>query len=221
MVTIFAGNKDQRVAANYTREEVGKYLDRMIPLSITTTKPMQLVRRPDILEGAEYQNKKGSLLSQFGRGHYLRKKADLVLALLGRVYQTPQEGQGSDSFFFDGGDLADAEAQIWEARKGSGFDGDQFLNEMWFRITAKPFEDFWRLTVDYLQVYEAEVFEHTEGWPTRDKAGEGQKRDQATIEDKLRRKQDYEAWLKEKRKKARQKREAVSRKPAKKKGKKR
>jgi hypothetical protein len=200
---------------------VGGLMDTLRPrrvvtvtrVPVTTTTPASTRRLPNVMTNEEYL---GHGLSHFRRGRYLRKKADLVLALLGEVTQAPQAGQEEATFVRGLLNLKEMEdAEIWPARKGVGFGGDAFLNEMWLRIVMYPKEDAWQIRVTYLQVYEAEQLSHTVGWPTRAGVKKHAVRSQATIDEILRRKMEYEAWKKAKRKKAALKRKLVSRQPAK------
>lgn len=184
-----------------TYKTVAEVIDRDEEETYTETIPAQ--RLPDALTEEEYL---GRLLSSFPRGQYLRKKADLVLALLGEVRQIPQDGVDEGSFRVTASSLYDAEnAQIWPARCGTGFDGDPFLNEMWFRITLLPWESSWRLEVDYLRVYEAVELETSTGWPNRADLPNAPKRSAETLEERRRQKAEYESWRKAQDKKKREK----------------
>lgn len=195
------------VLAGRRKEELGKYLDVLRPRTTITTQPATTRRLSDMLTEEEYG---GRLLSQFPRGKYLRKKADLALALAGEVFQTPQDGHEEGSFQGPTAiDLRTIEnAEIWPARQGEGFGGDPFLNEMWFKITLRAVQSYWQIFVDYLLVYDVEGddFEATTGWPTRESPKAGRQRSQATIDEVLKRKQEYEEWKKAKKKRQRDKR---------------
>lgn len=192
------------------KDELAGFLDALRPRQKVTIKKGRTVRLDDILTEEDYL---GRQLSEFPRGKHLRKKVDLVLALLGEVRQTPQSGIETDSFGRTGATLREIEnGEIWPLRQGIGVGGDPFLNEMWFQIILKPKQDYWEIAVWYVRVYEAAELFHTTGWPERDQIDDnGEVRSLEDMEEILRRKMEYEEYLKAKRRKARAKRRGTKR----------
>jgi hypothetical protein len=185
--------------------EVGAILDDL--------RPRQAAQQDALPEDIYFM----SYLSWFWRGTIARRRADVVLALLGEVKQNPEGGGNSVIFLQAGYDTIDdaEEGIIWPLRFGSykGASG-MYLREAWHRITLTKEPRRWLVTVEaYTDTSDPDqgVFRDTgTGWPTRD-----------TWQDK---EEEFQFWMlnKEKREqaKAAKKKAARERTKARKKGRK-
>lgn len=215
---------------DWKKSSLGDLMDRIQPRTVVelqeeTETEVQTVQRerrlPDALDPEIYT---GRTLSQFARGTQNRMRADLVLALNGEVTQTPQAGEREATFLRKASSLEQAEeTTLWPLRWGHDLSTgrewpDEFVAEMWFRATLIPGPDVgassrrglnnWYIQVEYYQIYEAVELFSSSGWPTRAKPKATRAR---TADEKLARirdKEGYEAWRRERTKKARQRRKA-------------
>jgi hypothetical protein len=207
-------------APSFRKSLVGNLMDAIFPREQETQAPGRVLTLPDMLDPSDYLNQN---LSAFPRGQLLRQKADLALALLGEVVQTPQDGVEESAFLLRAASLQEAEdVYLWPLRVGYGSAGwlSPFIAEMWFRAELTPGPELgksapagdrnapmlnWVIKVDYYRVYEATDLEFTSGWPTRDDLPDRNKRTKQQIEDKIKEKAEWEAYKKAKAKKRRDK----------------
>lgn len=219
----------RRGRSDWKKSALGDFMDRIQPRTVAeleeeTFVEVQTVRRrrrlPDALDPEIYL---GKLLSFFSRGTQARMRADLVLALNGEVTQTPQAGEREATFLRRATSLYKAEEfTLWPLRLGhsSTFNWpDPFTAEMWFRATLMPGPDVgvrgtdvaltrWFIQVEYYQIYEAVELFHSSGWPRRLAPKTTRARTEEEKEAKIREKEGYAAWRRERARKSRQKRKA-------------
>lgn len=218
---------------SWTKDRIGSLMDSIRPREIqverAVTETIEVEeeitvtkRLPDMLSEEEYA---GFHLSDFDRDTYLRKKADLALALLGEVTQTPQDGVEEGFFLLKPNNLMHADdVYLWPLRVGFG-DPDtpfwmaEFISEMWFRAHLTPGPDIasktgnrWYITVAYYKVYEARELKSTHGWPERDPPEKVRPRTEKEMEEKIKQKKEWEEYLRKRQQKKNEKRRNKKRK---------